>query len=202
MGKHDEFEAVCLFSIDICLRDTVQVVIKFAFMKSDKNIQSKKVKENILKKEKGCMTLLTLFYLHWLRIRMTCQNHRVTARLELLPEPYILHIYLFIELTRPYPLIPKYTYMHDGFACRVSKICNQGSSEFTSRLLRRGDGTPASILNKVIFIWRLNLAAASTPAAVYSSRIMDMVSWKLRQKKPPLCSITHALFMGHDAAVL
>lgn len=151
-----------------------------------------KVKENILKKEKECMTLLMQFYLHWLRIRMTLQNHRVTARPELLPEPYILHVYLFIELTHPNPLIPKHTYLHDGFVRRVSHICSQDSSEFTSQLLRRGDGTPASILNKVIFIWRLNLAAASTPAAVYSSRIMDMVSRKLQQKKPTVfnCSCT------------
>lgn len=123
---------------------------------------------------------------------MTHSNHRVAARLELLPELYILHIYLFIELTHPDPLIPKHTHMHDGACMRVSKICSQGSSEFTSQLFRSGDGTPTSILNKVIFIWRLNLDAASTPAAVYSSRIMDMVSCKLQQKNTALnysCSL-------------
>lgn len=103
-------------------------------------------------------------------------------------------MYLFIELTQPYPLIPKHTYMHDGFARRTTKICSQGSSEFTSRLLRRGDGTPAPILNKVIFIWRLNLAAASTPAAVYSSSIMDMASWKLQQIKHRAQLLMHSLW--------
>lgn len=111
------------------------------------------------------MTLLMQFYLHWLRVWMTCWNHRVTATLELLPKPYTLHIYLSVELTHPNPLIPKQTYMHDGFARRVSWICSQGSSEFTSQLLRRGDGTPASILNKVIFIWRLNQGCSIYPSS-------------------------------------
>lgn len=57
----------------------------------------------------------------------------------------------------------------------VREISSQGSSEFTAKWKGNRGGTRGSLLNTVIFIRRLNLAAASSPAAVYSSRIMDTV---------------------------
>lgn len=74
----------------------------------------------------------------------------------------------------------------------VRVISSQGSCEWSGN----NSGTCSSILNTVIFIWRLTLAAASPPAAVYSSRIMEIVSWRLQQKhyaqlvKPSLWDMT------------
>lgn len=63
---------------------------------------------------------------------------------------------------------------------------------FTAKCPGNSSGTRGSILKTVVFIWRLNLAAASPPASARSSRLMDIVLWKLQQKhnaqliKPPL----------------
>lgn len=62
------------------------------------------------------------------------------------------------------------------------EVSSQGSSKFAAKWWGNRSGTRSSILDKVIFIWRLNLATASPTAAVHSSRIMDIVSRKLQQK--------------------
>lgn len=64
----------------------------------------------------------------------------------------------------------------------VRENSSQGSSKFTAKWWGNSSGTRGSILNTVIFIWRLNLAAASPPAAAHSSRIMNTVSWRLQRK--------------------